>query len=52
METNEPNDGEVLISPQDFMDRNNGDELRDCQLGLIKINLTNPTQEVGMTSSP
>ena len=34
------------------IDRDNGVELRGCEMGLIRINLTNPTQEVGMAASP
>ena len=42
----------VELVPRDFGDRDNGAELRKCEMGLIKINLTNPTQEVGMENSP
>jgi hypothetical protein len=52
IENNEPNDGEVLLVPRDYGDRDNGPELRECEMGFIKINLTNPTQEVGMENSP
>ena len=52
IENNEPNDGEVMIVPKDFFDRDNGAELRMCEMGLIMINLTNPVQEVGMSASP
>ena len=52
IENNEPNDGEVMIVPKDFFDRDNGAEARMCEMGLIMINLTNPVQEVGMSASP
>ncbi len=33
-----------MIIPRDFADRDNGPEIRKCEMGLIKINLTNPVQ--------
>eukprot|EP00095_Tigriopus_kingsejongensis_P008816 maker-scaffold1015_size70757-snap-gene-0.10 protein:Tk08816 transcript:maker-scaffold1015_size70757-snap-gene-0.10-mRNA-1 annotation:"hypothetical protein DAPPUDRAFT_305821" len=52
LESGETNDGKVMISPKSFKDRDNGAALRDCKMGFIKINLTNPIQEVGMKNSP
>ncbi|TRY73653.1 hypothetical protein TCAL_08799 [Tigriopus californicus] len=52
LETSETNDGKIMISPKSFQDRDNGEELRECKMGFIKINLTNPIQEVGMKNSP
>ena len=48
LKTNQPNDGQLLLTPREYGARDNGDELRSCEMGLIKINLTNPEQEVGM----
>ena len=44
LEESEPNDGEVMIIPRDFGDRDNGPDIRSCEMGLIKINITNPVQ--------
>ena len=42
LEESEPNDGEVMIIPKEFADRDHGPEIRKCEMGLIKINLTSP----------
>ena len=42
----------LSISPTDYHERDNGKEMRDFDMGMIMINLTNPVQEVGMASSP
>lgn len=52
LESSEANDGQIMISPKSYQDRDNGEELRECKMGFIKINLTNPIQEVGMKNSP
>ena len=52
LETNEQNDGVVVINPKDYSDRDNGHELRKFDMGMIMINLTNPVQEIGMAASP
>ena len=52
LETNEQNDGLLVITPKDYHDRDNGQEMRDFDMGMIMVNLTNPVQEVGMANSP
>jgi hypothetical protein len=42
LEDNENNDGELMMIPRDYADRDNGQELRMCEMGFIKINLTVP----------
>ena len=47
------NDGWTDINPIDFYDNDDGPELRSIQMGLIKINLTNPEQAIpGLRTSP
>lgn len=53
LEKTTSNDGWVDINPIDFYDNDDGDELRSIQMGLIKINLTNPEQAIpGLRTSP
>ena len=52
MEKSVQNKGVLSISPTDYHERDNGKEMRDFDMGMIMINLTNPVQEVGMASSP
>ena len=52
LETNEQNDGVLVINPKDYYDRDNGHEMRAFDMGMIMINLTNPVQEIGMQNSP
>ena len=52
MEKSVQNKGVLSISPTDYHERDNGKEMRDFDMGMITINLTNPVQEVGMASSP
>ena len=52
LEKSVQNKGMLTISPKDYHDRDNGQEMRAFDMGMIKINLTNPIQEVGMTNSP
>ena len=46
------NKGYITITPQHYHERDNGQEMRAFDMGLIMINLTNPVQEVGMSASP
>ncbi len=48
----ETNDGIFDMNPSLFDDLDLGDDLRDFEMGLIKINLTDPTTEVSMEASP
>lgn len=52
IESNEVNDGLYDLNPADFDDLDLGPEKRAYYMGLIQINLTNPTQEVFMDISP
>ena len=52
MEKSVQNKGMLTISPKDYHERDNGHEMRAFDMGLIMVNLTNPVQEVGLTSSP
>ena len=52
LEKSVQNKGVLSISPTDYHERDNGKEMRDFDMGMIMINLTNPVQEVGMASSP
>ena len=53
LEKTTSNDGWTDINPIDFYDNDDGAELRSIQLGLIKINLTNPEQAIpGLRTSP
>ncbi len=48
----ETNDGFFDFNPSQFDDLDLGPDLRDFQMGMIQINLTNPEQEVFMEFSP
>ena len=53
LEKTTSNDGWTDINPIDFYDNDDGPTLRSIQLGLIKINLTNPEQAIpGLRTSP
>ena len=52
LEKSVQNKGYITITPQHYHERDNGQEMRAFDMGLIMINLTNPVQEVGMSASP
>lgn len=52
LESNLNNIGYTTINPEDFGDMDHGPELRDCEVGMIMINLTSPETEFGMSASP
>ena len=53
LEKSTANDGWTDINPADFYDHDDGPELRECELGLIMINVTNPSSAIpGLRDSP
>ena len=51
LEKAQPNTGMLSISPKDYYDRDNGD-LRQYQMGMIMVNMSDPQSEIGMDASP